>query len=272
VVRRWKNWRNYRPFSRVVASTTVMARWFETCGVPRERIQIIQNGVDVERFRPVADAQEKRRLREELHLPQEVPIVVFAGSIVPRKGVDPLIRTWPRVLAKVPDAQLILVGGFERPTFMTQERMHELSRFQDGVRELAAQPECRGSITFAGESNRVEDWLRAADAFVFPTEQEGMGNVVLEAMACGIPSVITEFHGLPKEEFGTPDREFILVPRTEEALAEGLSRTLLAPAQAWAVGQRGCQWARDRMDVRLTIARYAELYRQLARCSDQNSV
>lgn len=145
------------------------------------------------------------------------------------------------MLAKAPDARLLLVGGFERPTFMTQERMQELSRFQNGVRELAARPECRGSIAFASESDRVDDWLRVADVFVFPSEQEGMGNVVLEAMACGLPCVIAQFHGLPKEEFGlawrgVAWREFTLVRPTEEVLAEGLCRTLLQPAAAKVLG------------------------------------
>jgi glycosyltransferase involved in cell wall biosynthesis len=266
-VQKWKNRRNYQAFDRVVASTTVMAQWFQECGAAADRIDVIPNGVDVERFQPVASAEQKRQLRTTLQM-ADAPTVVFAGSIVPRKGVDLLIRCWPKVLAQVPDARLILVGGFERPTFMTQERMQELSRFQEGVRGLAAQPECRGSITFAGESSRVEDWFQAADAFVFPTEQEGMGNVVLEAMACAVPCVITQFHGLPKEEFGEAGREFVLVPRTEDALADGLSETLKAPEKARIMGLRGCEWTRDRMDVRLTIARYAKLYRQLARRSD----
>ena len=272
IVRKWKSRQNYLPFHRVVASTTVMARWFEACGVERARIEVIPNGVNVARFRPAEDAAEKRQLRDRLGMSNDSPTVVFAGSIVPRKGVDLLIHAWPRVLAQVPNARLVLVGGFERPTFMTQERMQELSRFQAGVRELASRPECRGSITFAGESERVEDWLRAADAFVFPTEQEGMGNVVLEAMACGVPCVITEFHGLPTEEFGTAGREFILVERTEEALASGLHKTLSAPDRSRGIGMRGCEWARARMDVRFTIASYARLYRQLAGYSDQNRV
>jgi glycosyltransferase involved in cell wall biosynthesis len=264
-VRQWKNRRNYRPFNTVVASTTVMARWFEACGVERQRIEVIPNGVDVERFRPVADAAEKGELRRTLGLPEGAPVVMFAGSIVPRKGVDLLIRTWPKVLAAVPEARLVLVGGFDRPTFMTRERMEELSRFQESLRALAEQPECRGSVAFAGESDRVEDWLRAADVFVFPTEQEGMGNVVLEAMACGIPNVITDFHGLPKEEFGRAGREFILVDRNEEALAEGLKQALTERAPMEAMGQAAREWACAHLDVRLTLERYARLYHRLAR-------
>jgi glycosyltransferase involved in cell wall biosynthesis len=266
--RRWaqslKSWRNYRPFHRVVVSTTVMARWFQSQGVNPERIEVIPNGVDLQRFRPARDLAEKLVLREQLRLPAKSPVVLFAGSIVPRKGIDLLLKAWPVVKQKVPDAQLVLVGGFDRPTFMTLERMTELGRFQDEMRALATRPACAGSVHFVGESSEVEQWLRASDVFVFPTEQEGMGNVVLEAMASAVPSVITHFHGLPEREFGQPGQEFVLVPRTSEDLAQSLTELLSTPDKAAAIGWHGHAWAQRELGLKLTIQRYAELYRRLA--------
>lgn len=263
-VQKWKSKRNFEPFHKVVASTTVMAHWFESSGVTRERIEVIPNGVDVDRFRPIADSLEKKRLREALGLPEKDPVVIFAGSIVPRKGVELLIRSWPKVLEAVPEAKLVLVGGFDRPTFMTRERMLELNRFQNEMRILAAQPDCQTSITFAGESERLEDWLRAADVFAFPSQQEGMGNVVLEAMACGLPCVITQFHGMPKVEFGSPNEEFILVSRNAIPLAEGLVDVLRDKNKRAALGSAARRWTCDKMNFKLTIQAYQELYCRLA--------
>ncbi len=266
--RRWaqsvKSWRNYQPFHRVVVSTTVMARWFQSQGVNPKRIEVIPNGVDLQRFRPARDVAEKQALRERWGLPVKGPVALFAGSIVPRKGIDLLLQAWPIVKQKLPEAQLVLVGGFDRPTFMTRERMAELSRFQEEMRTLAMQPECGGSVHFVGESSEVELWLRASDVFVFPTEQEGMGNVVLEAMASAIPSVITNFHGLPEQEFGKPGQEFVLVPRNSESLAQSLTELLSSPDQATAIGWNGHSWAQRELGLDLTIQRYAELYRRLA--------
>lgn len=264
LVQRWKAWRNYRPFHRVVVSTTVMARWFQSQGVAAERIEVIPNGVDLKRFRPALDGSEKLHLRGRLGLDAAVPVVLFAGSIVPRKGIDLLLQAWPSVLARVPDARLVLVGGFDRPTFMTKERMNELSRFQEDMRTLAAREECRNSVSFAGESTCVEEWMRASDVFVFPTEQEGMGNVVLEAMASAIPCVITEFHGLPEKEFGKAGEEFVLVPRTQESLADGLVHALQEPGRSVVMGGRGHDWVNQKMSFDLTIERYARLYLGLA--------
>ncbi len=263
-VQRLKTKRNFAPFNKVVASTTVMARWFENSGITRDLIEVIPNGVDIDRFRPIADAFEKRQLREVLKLPTENPIVIFAGSIVPRKGVELLIRTWPKVLATVPEARLVLVGGFDRPTFMTQERIQELNRFQNEMRSLAAQPDCQGSITFAGESDRLEDWLRVADVFAFPSEQEGMGNVVLEAMACGLPCVITQFLGMPEQEFGEAGQEFILVPRDATSLAAGLLEVLGQKSKRAAFQNAARRWVCNFMDVNLTLRAYETLYRSLA--------
>jgi glycosyltransferase involved in cell wall biosynthesis len=106
--------------------------------------------------------------------------------------------------------------------------------------------------------------MRASDVFVFPTEQEGMGNVVLEAMASAIPCVITEFHGLPEKEFGKAGEEFVLVPRTQESLADGLVHALQEPGRSVVMGGRGHDWVNQKMSFDLTIERYARLYLGLA--------
>lgn len=125
------------------------------------------------------------------------------------------------------------------------------------MRALATRPACAGSVHFVGESSEVEQWLRASDVFVFPTEQEGMGNVVLEAMASAVPSVITHFHGLPEREFGQPGQEFVLVPRTSEDLAQSLTELLSTPDKAAAIGWHGHAWAQRELGLKLTIQRYA---------------
>lgn len=263
-VRQWRYRRYYAPFNQVIASSTVMARWFERLGVRRERLVIIPNGVNVERFTPARDEAEKRELRVRLGLPLEGRVAIFVGNIVPRKGVHLLLHAWLKVINAVPGAHLVLVGGFDRPTFMTRERMDELGRYQEEIKSLAASPEARGSVIFAGETSRVEDWLRAADLFVFASEQEGMPNAVLEAMACGLPAIITEFQGMPEVEFGQSGREFLLVPRTEDALADGLRRVLAEPDFALAMGRAARAWTCAELDVNLTIKRYAEVYQRMA--------
>jgi glycosyltransferase involved in cell wall biosynthesis len=263
IVQRWRMRQDYAPFHTLVASTGVMAQWFEQRGIRKNRIEIIPNGVDTTRFRPAADAGEKAALRAELGIPLETKLVLFVGSIVSRKGVDLLLRAWPATLRYHPDARLVLVGGFERPTFMTQERIAALTEYQNGVRALAESADMRGSVQFVPETPSVEKWLRAADVFVFPSEQEGMGNVVLEAMACGLPSVITRFKGLPEGEFGEPGCEFHLVPRTEEDLTVGLRTTLSDARQGEIMGRQARIWILDRMDLRLTLARYSQLYHRL---------
>ncbi|MCA1963329.1 MAG: glycosyltransferase family 4 protein, partial [Prosthecobacter sp.] len=263
-VQRGKSWLNYRPFSHVVVGTTVMARWFHSQGVPSRKLQVIPHGVDLSRFRP-ADPQERLLLRQKLALEPAARVFLFTGSIVPRKGIELLLRAWPQVRSHCPEARLVLVGGFERPTFMTGERMRALGDFQREMRALADRPECAGSVLFAGESSRVEDWLRAADFFVFPTEQEGMPNAVGEAMACGLPCLLTDFVGMPEVEFGQAGVHFQRIPRDQAPLSAGMIQFLQDSGRpAAAMGQRAADWVRAELDLVKICARYAEVYQTLA--------
>ena len=263
-VRQWRYRRYFAPFDQVIASSTVMASWFRRLGVRSERLVVIPNGVNVERFQPARDEVEKRDLRARLGLPAKGKVAIYVGNIVPRKGVHLLLNAWLKVIGNRQDACLVLVGGFERPTFMTRERMTELTGYQNAIRAQAASPESRCSIIFAGETSRVEDWLKAADLFVFASEQEGMPNAVLESMASGLPSIITEFQGMPELEFGQSGREFLLTARTEEAIAAEMNRLLDQPDYAQQIGKNAREWTCAQLDVKTTIQRYAEVYHRVA--------
>ena len=91
-----------------------------------------------------------------------------------------------------------------------------------------------------------------------------MGNVVLEAMACGLPCVITQFLGMPEQEFGEAGQEFILVPRDATSLAAGLLEVLGQKSKRAAFQNAARRWVCNFMDVNLTLRAYETLYRSLA--------
>lgn len=185
-------------------------------GVPESRLWDIANGVDMQRFQP-ATAEQRAALRQQLGLPGG-PLVLFTGRLVHEKGIDVLLRAWPAVLRHVPDAHVALVGaGEQRP------QLEALARAQG----IASQ------VVFAGGSDDVAPFLRAADAFVLPSYAEGLPVALLEAMACGLPCVGTAIDGTRNViEDGTSGR---LVPAGDDAaLAHGLVEALTDPAaQAW---------------------------------------
>ncbi len=151
----------------------------KSIGVREERIWEIPNAVDTDHFRPLP-RQERGSLRRALGLP-EGWLVVFTGRLAPEKGLDNLLQAWPRVRAHRPDAQLALVGSGDRLT------------------ALLAKAESLGiadSVHFPGECIDVAPVLRSADAFVLPSNSEGSPISLLEAMACGLPVVVTAVGGM----------------------------------------------------------------------------
>ena len=125
----------------------------------------------------------------------------------------------------------------------------------------AAAPE---RIHFAGSVGDVERYLRAADLFALPSQREGFPNSVLEAMATGLPVVVTPFVGF-SERIGRPGRELLQTERSPAALAEALSALLIDRERRGALGSAARDWVETRLGVEHSLDRYAALYHELAR-------
>jgi glycosyltransferase involved in cell wall biosynthesis len=151
--------------------------------VPRERIHRIANGVDTDRFQP-ATAAQRLQLRLELGLPAG-PVLVYTGRLVSYKGLPLLLDAWREICGRRPGT-LVLVG----------EGGGDSHNCEAALKAYAATHGIDERVRFAGAVTRVEDWLRAADLFVFPTENEAFGLSLVEAMACGLPAVTTAVGGI----------------------------------------------------------------------------
>jgi UDP-glucose:(heptosyl)LPS alpha-1,3-glucosyltransferase len=147
-------------------------------GVPRERIAVVYNGVDLARFHPTKRATLGPPARAALGIPAGARVCVAIGTGFRRKGFDLLLRLWRE--APPADAVLVLVGGDER-----------LAQF----RREAATPSLRGRAFVTGPRGDVEHILAAADVVCVPSRQEAFGNVVLEACAAGVPVVTSRRAG-----------------------------------------------------------------------------
>jgi glycosyltransferase involved in cell wall biosynthesis len=202
-------------------------------GAPPEAIWSITNGVDTDRFCPVA-AGERRMVRRALGF-DDGPLVVFAGRFAPEKGVDVLLDAWPRLVARVPGARLCLMGSGGEEARLRQQA-HVLR--------------VEGSVMFTGGVTDVAPYVRVADVAVLPSRSEGMPVALLEAMSCAIPVVATRVGGSAEVlDDGVTGR---LVPaESPEALAAGLSEALLerAPAARRAEAARAHVLAHHAMDV-----------------------
>ncbi len=213
-------------------------------GIPAARIRSIPNGVDTRRFVP-ADPPERRRARRALALPP-VPVVLYAGRLSPEKGVDVLIDGWAEARRRGALGTLCLVGdGPERQALAQRARDHGIL----------------GAVRFAGATDDVSPWLRAADVFALPSREEGLSLALLEAMASGLPVVASHVGGTPDAAGGTA----VLVPPGDpRAIADALAAMLDDPERAGALGEAARRRALARFDIGQVARRHRELYREAA--------
>ena len=141
--------------------------------VAEDKITVLYNGVDARRFHPGRSCEERRRVRERWKIPPNAPLVLFVGSGFRRKGLDRLLPLWRS--PQLADCYLLVVGADAR---MAQYR----------ARAAALAP---GRIVFADRQDDVENYYAAADLVALVSLQEAFGNVVLEALAAGLPVLVS---------------------------------------------------------------------------------
>lgn len=171
-----------READRVFTVSDSLRRVALTLGAEPDRVEVVPNGVDSERFSPVDQAEARRRLG----IPPSAKVLITVGGLVERKGQHRVIELMPGLLGEYPDLHYLVVGGggAEGDWSVRLTAQVEALGLQDRVHFL-------GSM--APDDLPVP--LSAADIFVLATRNEGWANVILEAMACGLPVVATDVGG-----------------------------------------------------------------------------
>jgi glycosyltransferase involved in cell wall biosynthesis len=159
-------------------------------GVPE--VSIIPVPVDTSRFRPPSAAEKAAAVRD-LKI-DGGSIVLFVGHLQERKGVDLLIRAFRQVLDTGLDAHLVIVGG---PVETID------ARYVESLESIVRESGLDERVVFVGPKDDVTHYLFAADIFCLPSHREGMPNVLLEAMACGLTCVAPASAGGDELLFGS---------------------------------------------------------------------
>ncbi|MFP6655799.1 MAG: glycosyltransferase family 4 protein [Myxococcota bacterium] len=245
--------RFYNSFDTIVTSSEVIRQYLLSLRIEKP-VAVIPNGVDLERFKP-AGAVVKVQRRIELGLGEGGPVIVSLGAISPRKGSDLLVEAFALVATQHPDARLVLVGP-----------RHDLNN--RGLAEFKKRLECLVNrvphperVHFMGLRETVLPFYQAADLVVLPTNREGgTPNVVLEAMACECAVVITPFEG-QSSLLGRPGVDFEQTPRTAQDIARCMIDLIDRPDRSEALAKSGRDWVVQTMDQRISLDRFAGVYR-----------
>jgi glycosyltransferase involved in cell wall biosynthesis len=170
--------------SRVFADSASQCRFLENESVVRRGgVTVLGNGsvagVDLARFRP--DSATRAALRAETGVADAVRVFLFVGRLVRDKGVFDLVEAFAAANAQHPQWELWMIGPDEDGLLAA-------------LQELGAHLEAR--IRWFGSTPSPERYMAAADVFVLPSYREGFGSVVIEAAACGIPSIAYRIDGV----------------------------------------------------------------------------
>ena len=177
-------------FSSIVTISEALTDDYLFNGFSPERVHTIMNSVDTEIFKPIPSLQIKQEFRFKHQLPSDKKILIFVGSVIHRKGVDILIESFIEAQKKQEELFLVIVG----PHKITDNPSID-ENFVKMLEDKINQENIRSKVLFMGLVKNRQDLAeiyQASDIFVFPSRQEGLGNVVLEAMACGLPVIVSD--------------------------------------------------------------------------------
>jgi glycosyltransferase involved in cell wall biosynthesis len=229
----------------VAVSGAAAERLAELARIPRQAVRVLPNGIDLAAFDgcgPGVGAAARRAIGVA---PADA-VVLVPAVLREGKGHDVLLDAVPALLARVPSARVVVVGGGER-----EEELRVRARpLGDAVRFLGPRPDMR-------------ELLAASDVVALPSLAEALPTALMEAAAAGRPVVATRVGGVP--EVVAEGRSGILVPpRDPDALAEALAALLADPARARGYGEFARQRARERFGIELQVERTLALWNELA--------
>jgi glycosyltransferase involved in cell wall biosynthesis len=199
-------------------------------GVPREKIDLIPNGVDTDRFRPSADG-ERKELRRRLGIPVGAPMVLFVGFFSREKQPSVLFDAWLRTTREPSCPSTLVFVGATRSAYFEID-----ARIAEDIREAARREGVGDRVLFIDPTPRVEEYFRAADLFVLPSSREGLPVALLEAMASGLPVIASRLPGATDQLIENGRTGLLITPGDVDELAAAMTRVLTAPDRGHAMG------------------------------------
>jgi glycosyltransferase involved in cell wall biosynthesis len=200
-LRGWIDKWSIRQFSAYTANSRASrAKLVDLMGVPEHNVYIVPNGHEVDRF----GHADRHAIREKLGIRNEQPVFLFVGRLIPTKRVPDLLAAMEVLRHDLANAVVLIAGdGPQCDTLRNEVRDRGLEQ----------------TVRFLGQREDVPDLLGAADLFVFPSEVEGLPNVIIEAALAELPIVACDIPGV-RDIVGKSD---LLVPcRSPRELAHAI--------------------------------------------------
>lgn len=220
-------------------------------GIDKNKIHVIYNGVDIERFKPRPNRDE---LRKEFGLKKE-KVVLFVGRLYHRKGLETLLESVPPVLKEFNNVKFVISGtGFKQK--------------EESLKNLAKQLGIEDHVKFLGyvPDDKLPLLYSASDIFVLPAIYENFPFAILEAQSTALPVISTKVGGIPEFLVDT-ENGFLIDPGDTKQLTQKVLTLLQSPELAKQMGDHGRKLIEEKLDWRIITGQVIDLYHQLLKTS-----
>ena len=233
----------------ILVNADAVKDWLIGEGYDASKIAVIRNGVDLSRF---DDPPPSGRLRSELGLAEQTPLVGVVSRLTRLKGLEHFLEAAAIVRSRLPNVRFLVVG---ETSPMDRGYLREL-------REYAERCGVAREVTFTGLRHDVPAVLSSLDVSVMPSLNEALSNVVLESMAAGAPTVATRVGGTP-EAIDDGVTGVLVPPASSSALADAIVHLLNDTALAAHLGHAARARIADHFSVRRMVRSTEDLYVEL---------
>ena len=205
------------------------------------KIEVIPNGIDVERFNPEKNTTD---IRKEFSLEEDDIVIGFIGRIVPAKGLEYLLNALPYLKEEFKSIKLLIVGE---------------GSLVEELKERAKKNNIFDNILFIGRRRDIPEILASINIFVMPSIAEGLPNALLEAMAMGKPIVTTEVGGIP-EIVKNGFNGLLVPPRDTLSLSKAIKELISNDRLAAKLGQAARDLVHDNLSIKAIAQKWQSLY------------
>ena len=234
----------YRPFRRIVVISEVIASVLRSAGVRPERMCVIYDAVDVERFR---GGTNDVVFRQRFGLSSDSFVLGCVAQLIPRKGHRYLLEAISKLRYHYPKLRLIVFGQ---------------GPLESQLRRLAANLGLRGAVQFAGYRDDLDDYLGCLDLVVHPALREGLGVATLKAAAAGVPVVGFAAGGLT-ESVAHGQTGLLVEPGSSVELRQAIAELIDNPGLRRQMGEAGRMRMQSEFSISKMVGKHIQLYQAL---------
>jgi glycosyltransferase involved in cell wall biosynthesis len=249
----------------MVGCSTAQVGSARFAGFDSNKVVRIPGGVDLTLYHPVGST-ERERICMALGLEKQKRYIIFVGSAIQRKGIDVLVKAFIILAEQVDDVHLLIVGpsDFDVPNRYTSAEQALVNQ----IKQELANAGCASRVHWTGMVDNVHEYMQVSSVFCFPTRKEGFGHVTAEAMAVGLPVVVTWLEGVTTDLVPTDQVGILVNGHRPEDYATALLQLLRDPVLAKRIGDAARIRALSEYDLVVAAQRYAHLYRKLSNVSE----